>query len=280
MAVWINDFLIDAALSEVHRFPSEVTQFPTEEGSDLTDNIRPGPIEVQIEGVVSDTPIGVTAVVRQTQSAEAGDDVEVLPSEQALALLERIRDERKPVTIQTSLKVYERMAMEMLEVPRERTTGKALQFTASFRQITTATNERTVIRTATPAGRAKRKLGPKAATESAAPAAPHIAVFTWRNVPDGAGGIKAGPRPPFIKGSILGHDLVLRTIEANHYRADRPGYIIDGFVTGGEYFPYDVPFRVPSAGGALEPDPVERLFRERSDFTAEDALEQWRARFR
>ena len=57
----IDDFLIDCSISENHTFDSDVTDYPVESGSNISDNIRPLPLVVEIEGVVSNTPIGLIA---------------------------------------------------------------------------------------------------------------------------------------------------------------------------------------------------------------------------
>lgn len=168
--ILIDGFPIDAALSEKHSFNSEATEFPVESGADLTDHIRHLPIEVDIEGVVSDTPIGDMVALRSEAAPvapqigpELPPDAQI-PSALALAHLERIRGRRLPVTIQTNRRLYERMAMIGLDVPVDRHTGKALKFTAKFKQITLVTNQRSSIKTATPGGSGVRKLGAKPGT--------------------------------------------------------------------------------------------------------------------
>jgi hypothetical protein len=151
--ILIDNHVFDAALFETHRRDSEVTEFPVESGADFTDHIRRLPIEVEIEGIVSDTPIGQVALLRELDGGSG-----VLPSEEALAKLEQIYERRQPVTIQTSKKLYERMAMTSLEIPVDRETGKALRFTATFRQIKVVTNQRIAIR-AVPVAQGTRKQG-------------------------------------------------------------------------------------------------------------------------
>src|SRR5713101_5273233 len=48
---------IDATLQEVHKADAEVTEHPVELGADITDHVRPKPVELRIEGIISDTPI-------------------------------------------------------------------------------------------------------------------------------------------------------------------------------------------------------------------------------
>src|SRR5688572_23142146 len=105
--ILIDGFPIDATLDEVHTHESEVTVYPTESGSNLTDHIRPLPIVVQIQGVVSDTPVGDMEILRDLE----GEGENQRPSEAARLHLMDVRDRRQPVTIVTALRTYENMAM-------------------------------------------------------------------------------------------------------------------------------------------------------------------------
>ncbi len=147
---FIDGFELDVAVSEEHGFESDVTSYPIEDGSNTTDHVHNSPLTVTIEGVVSDTPIGA---IRDTRAGTT------LPSDDALAHLKRIREAREPVTIETSLGVYDNMVMTALTVPRDARTGHALRFTAAFTQVTIVENERTTVVTRKPNGRAKQKLG-------------------------------------------------------------------------------------------------------------------------
>lgn len=257
----IAGYPIDASLSETHTLSSEATEFPVESGADLTDHIRRLPIEVTIEGIVSNTPIGAVAAARATETAELGEELEVLPADEALARLERIYERRQPVTIQTELKLYERMAMTSLEIPRDRTTGRALMFTATFRQIKIVTNERTTIKTATPGGANKTKLGAKSAT--VVPSGATI-VFTLRRVPIGAtGGFTArnGKQYAFKPDWLTGDPgaVVASTSAGDHFTAG-PLAIADGYVLAGRYTPYKRPIVLAAPGGATLQDESGRIW--------------------
>lgn len=142
--------LIDCILSDTHEFESEVTQYPVESGSNIVDNVRPKPIKITMEGIVSSSPIGSIATQRSSNSI---DD----PIEYAYEFLMKIRDTRLPVTIRTSLSTYFNMVMENLSIARSSATADVLRFTATFLQITTVSNKRSTIRTATPSGQGQTK---------------------------------------------------------------------------------------------------------------------------
>lgn len=146
MSVYIDGFLIDAALSESHKMSANATKYPTESGSKLTDNIQNEPREVTIVGIVSDTPIGTVAAARGSASAAAAGGLDFLPTDEALAKLEALYESREPVPIDTTRRRYESMALIDLEITDDETTGHALNFTATFQQIKIINNNRTIVR--------------------------------------------------------------------------------------------------------------------------------------
>lgn len=148
----IDGFLIDASINENHMRSSEVTSYPVEEGSDVTDNVRNLPIEFTVEGIVSDSPLSDV-------SGERTDGA--IPSQDALALFEKIHLEREPITVVSSLMTYNRMVMKSLSMPLNSKTGEALRFSATFKQIELITNNRTTIIVASPRAKPKVNLGSK-----------------------------------------------------------------------------------------------------------------------
>jgi len=142
----IDDIIIDCLLSDEHSFESDVSDYPTESGDDITDNVRPKPIVVTMECLISNTPL---------EPIRSQRDLTVPPADQVYVRLQQIRNTRKQITIKTSLDTYERMVMKNLTINRSASVGDALQFTASFQQIETATNIRN-IRVAIPGAKAPK----------------------------------------------------------------------------------------------------------------------------
>lgn len=161
--VAIDDYLIDCSLSEQHSFESDVTEYPVESGGNITDNIRPLPITVEMECIVSNTPLGQLVGVRNMVQSDDGL-FSPWPAEEAYQLLLTIREQRKPVTIRTSLQTFENMALKSLSIPRASGRGDELRFTASFVQITAVENKRS-IRVSVPIGN-KNKNASKTPTPS------------------------------------------------------------------------------------------------------------------
>lgn len=151
----IDGFEVDAEISGEHLLENEVTDHPVETGGDVTDHSRPKPITYTVEGVVSDTPLGNMVDTRSGVT---------LPSADALARLTGIRDAREPVQIGTSLRTYDNMLMQSLSFTKDASTGRALRFRATFKQVIIATNERIVKRVTAPRAKGKTNRGNKAAT--------------------------------------------------------------------------------------------------------------------
>lgn len=132
--VMIDDFIVDCALVEEHTYDSEVTDYPVEKGADITDNVRPKPLEVRIEAIVSNTPTSPDILAQR--------DIDTTPADQAYLHLMDIRDNREPVTIRTSLDSFDNMVLKSLNIPRSASTGDALRFTATFVQVEIVSNTR------------------------------------------------------------------------------------------------------------------------------------------
>jgi len=88
-----------------------------------------------------------------------------VPSQDALDWLEAIRGERRLVTVATALRIYENMAMPDLEIVKDKETGEALRFTATFREFIFTENTTTVTLVAQPRNKKKVKGGVKSSTQ-------------------------------------------------------------------------------------------------------------------
>ena len=160
--VTIGGFLIDAVLVEGHNLDSVTTEHPIEEGADITDHIRILPDKVTIEGIVSNTPIGEVASIRENEAPFAG---EFLPAADALAFLRKIRADREPVRVETTIIVYDNMVMINLNIPQTARTGDSFQFRATFQEVQIVKTERTAVEVSVPIASRKSNLGTKPSEE-------------------------------------------------------------------------------------------------------------------
>jgi len=149
----IGDLALDCTVTETHTATSTVTEHPVESGSNITDHIRPEPVQLSITGIVSDTPIGAREVQRAIKIG--GVSVQIKQQETptsptgfgraAWSKLDAMRLAAKPVTVLTRDKKYESMALVSLSVPKEAKTGGALYFTAQFKQVRIVYNRTTKV---------------------------------------------------------------------------------------------------------------------------------------
>lgn len=156
----INGFAIDCIRNENHERESDITDVPVETGANLTDNIKPKNRKCSIEGIVSDTPNDEFDVERLTL------DPAMLPSQAACDMLEEAWANSRTVTVETGFRTYQRMAIQKLSMPRDSTTGRALNFSIAFEEIRVRTAERVTVALLPVDGRvaAKKKAGTKGAT--------------------------------------------------------------------------------------------------------------------
>lgn len=193
--VTIDGYVIDATITEDHNLDSEVSDYPVESGGSVIDNIRPLPITITLESIVSDTPIGRVATAR---GAQPGVPLDFAPSDEALAVLLAIRDARETVTIEDSLSTWESMAMTSLSIPRDADTGHALAFTATFKQVVVITNNRTTVNVSPPR---TTSLGPRKelGTKSTVTFDNGIGIVWHHSVPE----------PKWSVSEVLGYDPTL-----------------------------------------------------------------------
>ena len=174
--VVIGVLTLDAALSVSHQKTSEVTEFEVEKGSNITDHIRPKPVSVTVNGIVSNTPIGTLQSERVLQltgfefrSTVDGANATENPGyvQSAYLELKRIFEAQELVKLVTELETYENMAMRSLDIPRDVQTGDCIRFSAQFQQvrlISNLTTTETVPKE--PRGNKKKKKGDKTAEEA------------------------------------------------------------------------------------------------------------------
>lgn len=225
--ILVAGFRVDASITERHSYQAEATEYPVESGATISDHIRNLPIEVSIEGVVSNTPIGAVAAARGDAGFVELNDGSIVPAqtpvELARAKFEGIWRARQPIEIVTTLATFKNMVMTSLEIPRSASEGgeDAYRFNATFRQVTIVTTERVQVAVATPIARKKKKVGaqpsPKGPIERDPNAGPPVVMETasgtlyydesaksWRK-----GAVKDSRRPGgyrFNKGDLVSVD--------------------------------------------------------------------------
>lgn len=132
----------DATVRELHTKESEITDHPIEDGSVVTDHVRTRPDAIEINGVVSDTPIVILASLAASSPLTDVDSPAQNRVEIAYAELRRIQDAGEQVDVFTTLREYTGMVIQSSSVPRDARLGNSLDVTLRLRQITVAETER------------------------------------------------------------------------------------------------------------------------------------------
>ncbi len=165
--VSINVLTIDATLEESHSSSVDITDFPIEDGSIISDHFILKPKELTIEGIITDTPInplaqltGLISVGAVAASAKLGVPiiggvlgaglgasiggllgVSKNRAKDAFHFLLELQEQRQLFDVVTGLKLYKNMCLTSLSVPRRTDTGQAIRFSASMREIKIVSSE-------------------------------------------------------------------------------------------------------------------------------------------
>lgn len=147
---------LDASLKEAHKRESQPTEFPIEDGNNISDQIILRPFTLDITGIITDTPIGgakqlVTEVATTFISAltppvgliaaSAGYALFTSsknaksPSVQAYNQLLQLQENGQPFDVLTSLYRYHNMWIKSISAPRDSDTGRCLIFDISLKQL-------------------------------------------------------------------------------------------------------------------------------------------------
>lgn len=115
---------LDVTQDEAHEWSNDVTQFPVEIGSPITDHIQPQPDKVSMSGIISNSAIGEVAL----NKINNGDDL----VQNAFDLLRKLMDDRILVTVYTRYKVYTDMALKSCNIPADSSIGDSIKFKLEF----------------------------------------------------------------------------------------------------------------------------------------------------
>jgi hypothetical protein len=162
--VTLDTLEVDCTLNESHDFEADVTEFEVESGAKVSDHRLLKPVEFTLSGVISDTPLEqdligqafaaasplLGAAVSAAQAAGnllAGDAIFTRDGFNKLVRLYEVGRETVKTTngqlerqdgtfsIVTKYRTYDRMVVKSLRIQRDKATGLALPFVATFREI-------------------------------------------------------------------------------------------------------------------------------------------------
>lgn len=166
---------VDATMTRGWETAAEVSEFPVESGTDVTDNIRAKNGTITMEGVISNTPV----VLPSTQM----DGITLAPGSVALpggdgaqkatlfrwsgvfdrrkacdGILRAISEAGAPVSLTTSLRTMTDLGITRYKVDEDGDTGESLKFIMEFKALRIATTQRAPV----PAVRRLQVTAPRA----------------------------------------------------------------------------------------------------------------------
>ena len=133
---------VDATIREVVSQSAQVTRFNIEEGAEINDHVILGPVQLEIEGVISDTPLYLSTNPFATFTSglldlTAQDQNPQQPSSDAFETLTWFMAQKTLLSIISgSGRYYEQYQITRLRLPTTRQTGRALKFSLSLQKIT------------------------------------------------------------------------------------------------------------------------------------------------
>lgn len=123
---------LDATLSEGHEWQADATTNPVEIGADVTDHVIPVNDRISIRGFVTDAPLnGIIGNITSIINGSSGGK----RTQAVFGLLYQLIKARLPMTVVTKYHIYTDMVLTAVNIPRDRSTGEAIEFNAEFLHI-------------------------------------------------------------------------------------------------------------------------------------------------
>lgn len=116
----------DAVLSEEHTASSNITLQPVEQGADIADHIIRNPETINIEGIISNTPLKQT-IDRRISFLDA--------AQRAFDDIYETWETKRLVTVITNYRRYTDMAITNINAPRDANTGDSVNLNITLRKI-------------------------------------------------------------------------------------------------------------------------------------------------
>lgn len=133
---------LDARISEEAKYSSEVTRFPVESGNFISDHYIKKPIQYNITGFISNDPVKIldmknSSPVKNKSIIERFilDKKDKTRIEIAKNYLLELHESGSLIDIISGIEVYTNMIITSLNIPRSKTTGNALRFSAVFTKV-------------------------------------------------------------------------------------------------------------------------------------------------
>jgi len=119
----IVSVVVDAMVTENHSYTAQMTEYPIEDGSEISDHVVQKPDSLTINGVISNSPIYIGPGFLSFNRVMDG-----------YTSLWAMKTAGLPVDIVTGIKIYQKMIIESFVIDRNAQNGQALEFTMQCRE--------------------------------------------------------------------------------------------------------------------------------------------------
>jgi hypothetical protein len=163
----LEAIVMDATLSEGHNFTADVTDFPVEKGSAVTDNVRPKPTNLRVDAFISDFPLPSNIVQQLAAGAfTQKPTADLRRSQNALDKLIQLKDQGVTITVTTGIRTYQNMVIQSIDVNRDKMIAQGIRMMILMREIAVVSTQTVQIVAAERKGENKQANGPKTAKEN------------------------------------------------------------------------------------------------------------------
>lgn len=145
----VDVLVLDASLNEMHEADADVSEFPIEQGADITDNVRVKPQTLQVEALITDTHLSSQQAAVNAERAR-GQTMLDKDSRDTLAALEAFQADGTLINVETGLKSYENMVIKSLRTSRNKDLKNAIKVTINLVEVLIVNSQTVVVKQAVP----------------------------------------------------------------------------------------------------------------------------------
>lgn len=133
----------DASVSETHSFTTQATEHPVEDGIDITDHIRVGPDELQVNVIMTNDPPILLASLRALPISGFGDSS--TRAEDTVTFLKGLMVDAVLVTFDTTLRSIQNAHIKSMSVVRDATNGNIANINLLLREVQFSTTAQSTV---------------------------------------------------------------------------------------------------------------------------------------
>ena len=125
---------LDVMVSETPTFEAQLTESVVETGGNINDHLTQRPLRLEVEGIISDTPL-VSLTPFATASAALGSITGPSRSQAAYSYVKGLYQSKALFDFVGGFQVYQNMMITSFKPVRRAETGGALSFTCTMEQV-------------------------------------------------------------------------------------------------------------------------------------------------